>query len=262
MLFSYICLKILQEVFHFNDMVFFLGNIGLIGILGYYLAKIISKPLFDAQTAMEKYIKNTLHELNIPIATIDANVKLLQNTLKDEKNLKRLQRISQASVNLQDLYNELEYLLRKENRSIEPEEFELSEFLDRIVKKFDDIKKEIEITVSCPVIYIICDKRGFAKAVENLISNAIKFNKKDGFVHIAFEKDKLCIEDSGIGIENQNLFSIFERYYREESGIFGHGIGLSIVKEFCDNNKIDIKISSQKNIGTKICLDLKHLISD
>lgn len=262
MLFSYICLKILQEVFHFNDVAFFLGNIGLIGILGYYLAKIISKPLFDAQMAMEKYIKSTLHELNIPVATIDANVKLLQNTLKDEKNLKRLQRISQASANLEDLYNELEYLLRKENRSIEPEEFELSEFLDRIVKKFDDIKKEIKITLSCPVRYIQCDKRGFAKAVENLISNAITFNKKDGFVRIEFQNNKLCIEDSGIGIENKNLFSIFERYYREDGGIFGHGIGLSIVKEFCDDNNVDIKISSQKNIGTKICLDLKHLISD
>lgn len=262
MLFSYICLKILQEVFHFNDMVFFVGNIILIGILGYYLAKIISKPLFDAQMAMEKYIKNTLHELNIPIATIDANVKLLQNTLKDEKNLKRLQRISHASVNLQDLYNELEYLLRKENGSIEPEEFELSEFLDRIVKKFDDIKKEIKITLSCPVLHMTCDKRGFAKAVENLISNAIKFNKKDGFVRIEFQNNKLCIEDSGIGIENKNLFSIFERYYREDGSIFGHGIGLSMVKEFCDDHNVDIKISSQKNIGTKICLDLKHLISD
>lgn len=262
MLFSYICWEILQEVFHFNDAVFYIGNIALISILGYYLAKIVSKPLFDAQVAMEKYIKNTLHELNIPIATIDANVKLLQNTLKDEKNLKRLQRISYASVNLQDLYNELEYLLRKENGSIEPEEFELAEFLDRVVKKFDDIKKEITITVNCPVRHVICDKRGFAKTIENLISNAIKFNKKNGFVHIEFQNDKICVEDSGIGIENQNLFSIFERYYREENGIFGHGIGLNMVKEFCDNNKIDIKISSQKDIGTKICLDLKTLISD
>ncbi|MDQ1325272.1 MAG: Histidine kinase [Campylobacterota bacterium] len=255
-------MEILREVFHFNDIVFFVGNIILITVLGYHLAKVIAKPFFDSQVAMEKYIKNTLHELNIPIATIDANVKLLESMLKDEKNLKRLQRISCSSANLQDLYNELEYLLRKENGNIEIEEFELEEFLNQVVKKFDDVKKEIQITVSCPKYYIKCDKRGFSKTIENLISNAIKFNKKDGFIHIEFNNDKLCIEDSGIGIENQNLFSIFERYYREDSGIFGHGIGLSIVKEFCDNNKIEIKISSQKDVGTKICLDLKNLISN
>lgn len=259
MLFSYVCLEILREVFHFNEIVFFAGNIILIAVLGYYLAKAVAKPLFDSQIAMEKYIKNTLHELNIPIATIDANVKLLAGTLKDEKNLKRLQRISSSSANLQDLYSELEYLLRKENGCIEIEEFELREFLDRTVKKFDDVKKEVQITVNCPVHHIKCDKRGFSKTIENLISNAIKFNKKDGFVHIEFKNDKLCVEDSGIGIENQNLFSIFERYYREDSNIFGHGIGLNIVKEFCDNNKIEIKITSKKDEGTKICLDLKKL---
>jgi len=91
--------------------------------------------------------------------------------------------------------------------------------------------------------------------LDNLISNAFKYNKKNGFIKVYLENKKLYIEDSGIGIKNPK--KVFNRFYKEnERGI---GIGMSIVKKLADEFKIKIEIKSKINKGTIIILDLNLL---
>jgi signal transduction histidine kinase len=103
--------------------------------IGYFLAKEILKPLFDRNEALDKFVKNTLHELNIPVATIKANVEMLKKNQTDEKSIKRLQRIELASENLVKLYDELNYKIKEEIDCIEIEEFSISSAVNESVKR-------------------------------------------------------------------------------------------------------------------------------
>jgi len=111
-------------------------------------------------------------------------------------------------------------------------------------------------------IMITADKSGFEKIIDNLLSNALKYNKKGGFVRFYIADKKLFIQDSGQGIDSKNLFIIFDKSYQENPSTKGFGIGLSIVKSYCDKEKIDIKIETKKGEGTTIMIDLQQHIND
>ena len=98
--------------------------------------------------------------------------------------------------------------------------------------------------------------------VYNLIENAIKYNKEDGTIDIAIKKEKhrceFSVKDSGIGIPEDQLDRIFERFYRVDKShskeIGGTGLGLSIVKHGAKLHNAEIKIKSTLGVGTEIKL--------
>ncbi len=224
----------------------------------------LASPITDSFLTSDKDLKTmideTLHELNTPIGTIEANITMLKKSLKDEKNLKRLERIKGASQNLTKLYQSIEYNIKENIEQIDKEIFNLQKEIQECISKFQEIKNGITITNKTPNIEIKTDKNGFVKTIENLISNAIKYNKKDGFIKIYIKDKILHIQDSGVGIDTKNLFIIFDKSFQENPTTKGYGIGLGIVKSFCDKNKIKIKIDTKKDEGTTIKLDLSEII--
>jgi signal transduction histidine kinase len=123
-----------------------------------------------------------------------------------------------------------------------------------------ELKGDIDIKNSVKDLSVFSDREGFERMLDNLLSNAIKYNKREGFVKF-YTKDKtLFIEDSGRGIETKDLFTVFDKAYQENPTTEGFGLGLSIVKKFCDREKIDIKIESKLDIGTTFMLDLKRVL--
>ena len=247
----------------FSKEIFIVMNILLIiaGLVVYsFLSNALLEPLFKAEKNLQKTIKETLHELNIPASTIQINTQMLAKNITDEKSLKRLQRISQATQDLLQLYNQMEYNIKKQIDKVEEQEFLIKEVIDISVKKFQDIKNNITINVNIDDTYINTDKNGFIKVVDNLISNAVKYNMTDGYIDVIFKDNHLNIFNTGKSIDTKNIFMIFDQYYQEDSSSDGFGLGLNIVKEFCDKNKIIIKIDSVNN-GTKISLNLSNIIS-
>ena len=228
---------------------------------GYLLASFLLKPLFETNRLLDELLKDTLHELNIPVATIKANIQMLKSTQKDHKNIKRLDRIKRASDDLLKLYSPLNYHIKREIQKIEKEEFNLKELIEEEVKKFKDIKNDVSIELFLDDVYIFADKDGFARVLDNLIENAIKYNKQDASVQIFLEENRLIIKDSGIGMNDDEIFRVFDRYYQGDHGKSGYGIGLSIVKSYCDEQKIAINIKSKKNQGTEIILNLSLVTS-
>ena len=224
----------------------------------------LGSPMIDNFLTSDKNLKTmvdeTLHELNTPIATIEANITMLKKSITDEKNLKRLNRIKDASKNLTQLYESIEYNIKENIEQVEKSTFDLKVAIDQSIEKFQDIKNNLTITNEVKELHITTDKNGFTKMLDNLISNAIKYNKTDGFVKIYTDKNNLCIQDSGIGIDTKNLFIVFDKSYQENPTTKGFGLGLSIVKSFCDKHKIKIKIDTQKNEGTTIMLDLSEIL--
>ena len=174
----------------------------------------ILKPLFKSDEKLELSIKETIHELNIPVSTIKMNTQLLEKTIKDEKSLKRLERIKQASNNLLKLYENMEYNIKKEIDKIDKQEFFLDEIIKISIDKFDDIKKDTKILVDVPNVTVKSDINGFIKTIDNLISNAIKYNKKENLiVEISYKNSILSIYNSGEKIDTKNLFIVFDKFF-------------------------------------------------
>ena len=221
----------------------------------------ILKPLFKSDEKLQQSIKETIHELNIPVSTIKMNTQLLQKSISDEKSLKRLERIEQASNNLLKLYENMEYDIKKEIDRIENQEFYLDEIISKSCDKVDDIRKNIIITTTVPNIKLFTDINGFEKIIDNLIFNAIKHNIKDNpKIDINYKDNILSIYNTGEKIDTKNLFIVFDKYFQEDSSKDGFGLGLAMVKEFCDKNKIIINIDTLET-GNKFNLNLKNILN-
>jgi signal transduction histidine kinase len=202
-----------------------------------------------------------IHELNIPLSTIEANIHLLKRSIGDDRKLiKRLNRIESASNRLKRLYSELVYSIKKEIKHIESERFELIDLIKERVNEFRELNRN-PFKLDLESHTIIADRIGFEKMLDNILSNAMKYSSKNSSIFITLRDKILTIEDSGIGIDETELIRIYERYYQSDQNSKGEGIGLALVKSYCDNQKIKIKISSKKGVGTKVSFDLSNIIS-
>ena len=241
---------------------FFMVLLTLFGSLFFLLISTkILKPIFQSEENIKNSIKNRLHELNIPTSTIKINLHLLKKDLTDTKSLIRLERIEKANESLSSLYNNMEYEFKKEFENIDLEDFSLFDALNNSLDKFEDIKKDTIIEVFVPKnIVLNSDYNGFIIVLDNLISNAIKYNSKENpYIKISFENRVLSIFNKGVGIDTKNIMLVFDRYFQENSQNMGYGIGLAVVKEFCDKNSIGINIESFED-GNKINLNLKSIL--
>ena len=251
------------EIKIIENSLFFMVLLTLFGSLFFLLISTkILKPIFQSEENIKNSIKNRLHELNIPTSTIKINLHLLKKDLTDTKSLIRLERIEKANESLSSLYNNMEYEFKKEFENIDLEDFSLFDALNNSLDKFEDIKKDTIIEVFVPKnIVLNSDYNGFIIVLDNLISNAIKYNSKENpYIKISFENRVLSIFNKGVGIDTKNIMLVFDRYFQENSQNIGYGIGLAVVKEFCDKNGIGINIESFED-GNKINLNLKSILN-
>lgn len=228
---------------------------------GIMLSRFSLASVVETNRLLDRLLKDTLHELNIPLATILANINMLKRGEEDKRRLKRLARIEKASDQLLNLYKDLDYFIKREIQKVDYDIFNLKDLVEERAAFFEDIRGDIEIILELKDLYVKANKRGFLKTIDNLLSNAIKYNKKGGFVKILLTQKELIFEDSGIGMEESKIVKIFERYYQAVDSKSGYGIGLNIVKSFCDDNKISISIDSKVDIGTKIRLNLEKILT-
>jgi two-component system OmpR family sensor kinase len=95
------------------------------------------------------------------------------------------------------------------------------------------------------------------RIIDNLLSNAINYNKMGGTLKLLLDHETLCVQDNGIGIPADMIEEVFERYTRADKSVGGFGIGLHIVAMIAKEYALDIKIESEEKIGTKICVGWK-----
>lgn len=242
-----------------NDYIFaFLLLVPAILFSAYTFMLIAFEPKESQDKMLEHLIKESLHEINLPISTIEANIKMLKTKLKDEKDIKRADRIKEALERLKRLYKMLSYNIKKDILEIEKEEFFLNDLVQERAEFFKEFKRNVFILNLKP-LRVKADKIGLEQVIDNILENAMKYSKKGSAIEIGIEGAVLSIKDNGIGIEESKLPLIFQRYYQSDSAFTGEGIGLSIVKRYCDNEGIALKIESKKGLGTKVILDFKNL---
>ena len=229
-------------------------------VFGYILNTYVLSQKFQIDKNLLHITKEILHELNIPIATIQANSTLLKRTLKEnEKALLRLNRIDASTVRLERLYAELVYSIKKEIHPIEKEVFDLTELILERVAVMKLLNRN-PFVLELDKHFIKVDKIGFEKVLDNLLNNAMKYSDKNQPITIVLKNNILSIADRGVGMDETELLKVYERYYQLDNKIHGEGIGLALVKAYCDDEKIEISISSHKGEGTKFSFNLTTIL--
>lgn len=226
-------------------------------VAGSILAKIAITPLREHFDHLERFSKETLHELNLPINTITANVQMLRKTHTDEKSIKRLERIEIAAEMLKERYNELDYLIKKQSEREKIEAFDLREVIEERLLFLRSLYPSVVWEVSLDSCEVNCDRIGLGKVIDNLIENGVKYSPKHPIITITLRENTLSICDQGIGMDEITLIHIYDRYYQSDSTMAGYGIGLNLVKRYCDRYGIGLHISSRLDEGTCVKLEFK-----
>lgn len=217
----------------------------------------------DSYSREKRFTSDASHELRTPLSIVGACADEALNT-NDEFIIKEnLETIQAESDRMSTIISQLLTLSRGyEGRySFECEEIELRDSVESVIEIFADELAKKQITVHNNIsseMHLYADQGMYTQILINVISNAIKYGKQRGNIWLnSDEKESylwLIVKDDGIGISEEDLSHIFERFYRADSSRNrdGSGLGLSIVKWMVDVHHGQINVESELNEGTTI----------
>ncbi len=226
-----------------------------------------------ANNAKSSFLSQMSHELRTPLNSILGFTQLLRVDSENPLNKQQLENVNKvlsAGDHLLELVNEMLDLAKIESGKIY---FKMAPVLVREVllevitlSQPAADKNEITINIDGPLqtdIFINADYLRIKQILLNLLSNAIKFNKPKGTVNVLFSSEangkvKIRVEDTGIGISEENLsrlFDPFERFDAERTSIQGTGIGLTISQKLVKAMNGNIEVKSTLGKGTTFVLE-------
>ena len=233
----------------------FLFSFILLLFVGYFIAKLFLKPMRESIQMLDRFIKDTTHELNTPIAAILSNIQMINKDNIDEKLAKKINRIEIGAKTISNIYEDLTFVSLNNQIISNNEKLYFSQILNQRVDFFKSIasSKKIEFILDIKDdIFIVCDVKKLSKLIDNILSNAIKYNKFQGFIKVTLKDKILIIEDSGKGMSKDNLSNLFTRYKRFDKSVGGFGIGLNIVSLIAKEYDFKIDVISKIDVGTRI----------
>lgn len=235
----------------YNEMLHFLWAFLAIAVLSLAFSVYALSPLRKALKLTEEFSRDILHDINTPLASIRLNAEILR---AKSPNDKKIERISKSADAIEALGENLKSYLEQHKHSAE--NFWIEDILKEQVASFEKLFPNLKYKIEGKNFEIFAHKDAVYRIFDNLISNASKYNKTNGAVKIKLDnKNKTVnIEDNGKGFSNPA--KIFDRYYKENSQ--GIGIGLHIVKKFCDEMKIKIELKTLES-GSIFSLDFAKL---
>ncbi len=227
----------------------------VVGIVAYFLVQLSLRPIREKVQTLERFIKDSTHEINTPLSVILMSVQKFDTTNLSESNRKKLTHIKLSAQNLNHLYQNLIFFNFYSKIGIR-ESIDLKALITQRIEYFSPLLAQksisLESNLSDSKIYANTDEMTIV--IDNLLSNAIKFNHKNGEIKITLDVHFLSIQDNGYGIEPKMVSKIFERYSRFNDAQGGFGIGLSLVKEICHRYGIQISCESQIDKGSTFSL--------
>ena len=213
-----------------------------------------------------EFIGNVSHELKTPIFNIQGYVQtLLDGGLKDDSiNMKYLERTNKSVERMINIVDDLEVIsrLETEQSQLDIQSFNIvqlaKEAIEALELKAEQMGIELQVVNESPGEYVKADRGKIQQVFMNLISNSIKYGKKNGKTSIKFFDmgNNMLIEvaDNGIGIEEDSLDRLFERFYRVDKNrsreIGGTGLGLAIVKHILEGHNQQINVRSTVGVGS------------
>lgn len=216
-----------------------------------------------------QFVANVSHELKTPLTSIKGFAETLRYVDDEKTRNNFLDIIDKESERLTRLINDILVLSNLESNNVEKlEEFMPDDIVREVINILQNqaIKKSINLTFkSNSKSYILGQRDKFFQVALNIIENGIKYsNEGDSVTVTSYNEDEnyiLKVKDTGIGIPEEDLPRIFERFYRvdkaRKSG--GTGLGLAIVKHIVKSFGGNIEVKSELNKGSEFIFKIKHL---
>lgn len=246
----------------------------LVGLwTAYILAKIALKPLYKAYHKQAEFIQDASHEMRTPLAILRGKIELLVRTPKDsiEAHYHELASMMSELSGLEKLNKDLLLLSKEDMQGIlEVEPIHLENFIEEILEFYKEVGKLHDVCVVGSyqeeqkerIVY--WDKVKVKRCISILLENAIKYSqsKEKVILKVQIEERMIDIQviDEGIGIRQEALSQIFNRFYRSNevraSGVEGNGIGLSLLQSLAYTMGIKIKVKSEYGKGSCFALSI------
>ena len=225
------------------------------------ITDITNEKLIEKQKS--DFFANASHELKTPITVLQGFSEVLMNKEgMDETSKRQLERIHKESVRLGSLISDMLMFSKIEGGDTPEKAYTEVVLQDLACEVLNELEEEIKKRNITATITgegkIVADQDMICELIENLVSNAVKYNKDGGSVSVTItdttEGVCLQVKDTGIGIEKEHLPRLCERFYRVDKShskrIGGTGLGLAIVKHICAIYNADLSIESEFGEGT------------
>ena len=229
--------------------------------------------LKELENFRKDFLANVSHELKTPLTTLQGYIDtLIDGAVADpDVNMKYLQRSSFTIERMITMVEDLETITKLEQNTdpLHITKFDFITLVKEVIEIMElkantrNIRMIIQNHTNAPV-YVLADKEKIRQVLINLIDNSIKYGRQSGktFIKIYYFEQNLLIEieDNGIGIEEDHLQRIFERFYRVDKSrsreVGGTGLGLAIVKHIIEAHNQHINVRSKVGVGTTFTFTL------
>jgi signal transduction histidine kinase len=238
----------------------------LLSFAGYNYSKEAAKPIYDSYEVLRQFSTDVAHELNTPISTVRATAENMSEELHEPEALRtRLEVINRAVDRMNIIVKDLMLLTRLDMESEKPtkvpEQIALRKLVTDVVEEFKDRFQQKSIALSSKVEgdpIVTGHQDPLHRMLANLLENALRYTDSDGKVNVELFSDNhfatITVSDTGIGIPEESLPRIFDRFYRVDKARSrdqgGSGLGLSIVKAITTMHNAEIDVDSEPGKGT------------
>lgn len=220
--------------------------------------------ILERERIQKRFIADASHELKTPVSAIKGMVEILNrpNFNDSETLIDFLKQIELESKRMESIINDMLNLSRYSSKNVllDLSVFNLFELVNEVYRSYNTLLKEkklIFINDVNPNLVLYADKDKFYHILSNLVSNSIKSSDK-GTIRVYSNtspyKLEIMIQDEGVGIKQDEIPYIFDRYYRVDESrsrqTGGSGLGLAIVKAYVQVHKGQVEVSSELNKGS------------
>ncbi|MET0759706.1 MAG: PAS domain S-box protein [Flavobacterium sp.] len=230
-----------------------------------------NKELVKTNSELDRFVYSVSHDLRSPLTSILGLLSFIEEESQEPDTLEHAEMIHSSINRLDEFIKNILSYSRNNRTSLEVEKISLQETATAIVNSLHRMKEakgiHFEIDINEQQSFY-SDSLRFNTILENLVSNAIKYHKKDvkqAYVKITGQSDseklQITIADNGIGIAPEHYDKIFDMFFRLSGKTEGSGIGLYIVKNTVEKLQGTIEVQSELGTGTAFIITLKNLKS-
>ncbi len=200
-------------------------------------------------TSQKQFLKHAVHETNTPLSIIMANIELYE--MENGKN-QYLSNIEVAMKNLFSIYDDLSYLVKKDQIDYPEHKIDFKDFVRSRVEFFNQVATKVKskFVFKAPKEPMVLhfNESKLQRIIDNNLTNAIKYTYENEDIYVTLKKEgthfKLMVSSHSKKIQDPD--KIFKEYYREEKSKDGFGLGLNLVKRICDEEGVEIYLESNE----------------
>lgn len=238
----------------------------LAAVGGYFLTDTAVKPIEEAYEKQQQFTADASHELRGPLTAIKASIDIMRRHPErfQDKDNRKVGAIANATDQMTRLVEDLLFLARTEKKTIKSDsEYSsicLNDLLQKLIDLLEPLAGEKNITLNYQAfdeIFVTGNLDQLNRLFSNLIYNALNYTSEKGLVLVRLMQHnqlvKITIEDTGVGIAEEDLPHVFDRFWRADKARHnsgGTGLGLSIVAAIAHSHQGKVTVNSKLGIGT------------